>query len=129
MSPADSRAWVGSLFRQLVYAPMDWNDTPLWLAFGLAGNLTFSCRFLVQWVAAERAKRSFIPTAFWYLSIAGSAILLIYAVHRKDPVFTLAYLPNCVVYVRNLMLIHRAGDHGSASGNAASVLPPASRAA
>jgi lipid-A-disaccharide synthase-like uncharacterized protein len=44
---------------------MDWNDTPFWLALGLAGNLTFCSRFLVQWVAAERAKRSFIPTAFW----------------------------------------------------------------
>ena len=92
---------------------MDWNDTPFWLALGLAGNLAFFSRFLVQWLASERAKRSFIPMAFWYLSIAGSLILLIYAIHRKDPIFTLAYLPNCVVYVRNVMLIRRTDDDGS----------------
>jgi lipid-A-disaccharide synthase-like uncharacterized protein len=107
---------------------MDWNDAPFWLAFGLAGNLTFSSRFLVQWVASERAKRSFIPNVFWYLSIAGSAILLIYAIHRKDPIFTLAYLPNCVVYVRNLMLIHRTGEQGSPSASPSSLLPPPTRA-
>jgi lipid-A-disaccharide synthase-like uncharacterized protein len=63
------------------------------------------------------------------LSIAGSAILLIYAIHRKDPIFTLAYLPNCVVYVRNLMLIHGTGDRGSPSRDAAPLLPTPRRAA
>lgn len=109
-------------------APMDWNDAPFWLAFGLAGNLAFSSRFLVQWVASERAKRSLIPIAFWHLSIVGSAILLIYAIHRKDPIFTLAYLPNCVVYVRNLMLIHRTGVDGSPSMSTVPFLPPPGRA-
>jgi lipid-A-disaccharide synthase-like uncharacterized protein len=61
----------------------------------------------VQWIASERAGRSYVPVAFWWLSIAGSLMLLAYALHRRDPVFILAYLPNCVVYVRNLMLIHR----------------------
>lgn len=86
---------------------MDWNDSPAWLAFGLLGNLAFFSRFLVQWVASERAGQSVIPLAFWYLSLAGSIILLIYALHRRDLIFTLAYLPNSVVYVRNLMLIRR----------------------
>lgn len=86
---------------------MNWNDTPFWLGFGLLGNLAFFSRFLVQWVASERAGRSFIPLSFWYLSLAGSLVLLIYAVHRRDPIFTLAYLPNAVVYVRNLVLIRR----------------------
>ncbi len=95
---------------------MDWNDAPLWIAFGLMGNLAFFSRFLLQWVASERAGRSYIPVAFWYLSIAGSVILLIYAIHRKDPVFTLAFLPNCVVYVRNLMLLRRTGASASITG-------------
>lgn len=95
---------------------MDWNDAPLWIAFGLLGNLAFFSRFLLQWVASERAGRSYIPVAFWYLSIAGSAILLVYAIHRKDPVFTLAFLPNSVVYVRNLMLLRRT-DPGVGAAN------------
>ena len=94
---------------------MDWTDTPLWLAFGLLGQAAFGSRFLVQWIDSERAGRSYVPLAFWYLSIAGSVILLIYAIHRKELVFTLAYLPNCFVYTRNLMLIrrHRASESPS----------------
>jgi len=94
---------------------MDWHDSTPWLWIGLAGNAAFFSRFLVQWLASERAGRSYIPIAFWWLSILGSLILLAYAVHRRDPVFVLAYLPNCVVYVRNLMLIHRRGEAGSPS--------------
>jgi len=94
---------------------MDWSDSPLWLAIGLAGNAAFFARFLVQWVASERAGRSYVPVVFWYLSIAGSLILLAYAIHRRDPVFTLAFLPNCVVYVRNLVLLRRSGASESPS--------------
>lgn len=86
---------------------MDWSDSPLWLAIGLAGNAAFFARFLVQWIASERAGRSYVPVAFWHLSIVGSLVLLAYAVHRRDPVFTLAFLPNCVVYARNLVLLRR----------------------
>ena len=89
---------------------MDWSDSTYWLAFGLLGQTAFGARFLVQWIASERAGRSYVPKAFWYLSIVGSLILLIYAIHRKELVFTLAYLPNCVVYVRNLMLLEKRGD-------------------
>jgi lipid-A-disaccharide synthase-like uncharacterized protein len=86
---------------------MDWHDSALWLVIGLIGNAIFFSRFMVQWIASERAGRSYIPTTFWWLSIAGSVVLLLYAIHKRDPVFTLAYLPNCVVYVRNLMLIRK----------------------
>jgi len=97
---------------------MDWSDTPLWLAFGLLGQAAFGSRFLVQWIASERAGRSYVPLSFWYLSIAGSLVLLIYAIHRKELVFLLAYLPNCVVYTRNLMLIHKRGVRESPSSQA-----------
>jgi len=86
---------------------MDWHDGAIWLGIGLAGNALFFSRFVVQWLASERAGRSFVPISFWWLSIVGSVVLLGYAIHRKDPVFTLAFLPNCVVYVRNLMLIRK----------------------
>ncbi|MCC6640254.1 MAG: lipid-A-disaccharide synthase N-terminal domain-containing protein [Deltaproteobacteria bacterium] len=65
---------------------------------------------MIQWLASEKAGKSIVPTAFWYLSIGGSAILLIYAVHKRDPVFILAYLPNAFVYMRNLQLIKRHED-------------------
>jgi len=86
---------------------MDWKDASFWLLLGLTGNALFFSRFVVQWIASERRGRSYVPVAFWWLSIAGSLVLLVYAIHRRDPVFTLAFLPNCVVYVRNLMLIRK----------------------
>ncbi len=86
---------------------MEWTDTPAWLVLGLAGNGLFFSRFLIQWIASERAGRSLVPRSFWILSLAGSAVLLAYALHRRDPVFTIAYLPNAVVYWRNLALLQR----------------------
>ena len=87
---------------------MDWSEPYYWIAFGLAGNAAFATRFLVQWIASERAEKSVIPVSFWYLSIVGSLILLVYAIHRGDPIFTLAYLPNALIYGRNLVLMRRA---------------------
>ena len=92
---------------------MDWSDQLHWLALGLLGNVAFLGRFLVQWVASERAGRSYIPRSFWHLSLIGSALLLGYAIHRRDPVFGLAYLPNGVVYLRNLALLRRSAATGT----------------
>ncbi len=86
---------------------MDWSDSPGWLAFGLIGQAAFFSRFLIQWIASERAGESIIPMAFWYLSLVGSLILLVYAIHRKEAVFLLAYLPNAAVYLRNIHLVRR----------------------
>jgi lipid-A-disaccharide synthase-like uncharacterized protein len=61
----------------------------------------------VQWIASERAGESVVPRVFWSLSILGSLILLVYAVHLKNPVFTLAYLPNAFIYARNISLLNR----------------------
>jgi lipid-A-disaccharide synthase-like uncharacterized protein len=72
---------------------------------GFCGQAIFMSRFMVQWIASERAKRSVIPVAFWYLSLAGSLILLIYAVYVQDPVFVFGQLFGFVVYIRNLFLI------------------------
>jgi lipid-A-disaccharide synthase-like uncharacterized protein len=78
-----------------------------WAVLGLVAQLAFTGRFLVQWIASERAKKSVIPTSFWYMSLLGSAGLLFYAIVRADPVFILGQSFGSVVYVRNLMLIHR----------------------
>jgi len=87
---------------------MEWNDSLGWLVFGLLGNAAFASRFLLQWIASERAGASVVPMAFWYLSIVGSLVLLVYALHLGDPIFTLAYLPNAFVYWRNIQLRKRA---------------------
>lgn len=79
----------------------------LWVAFGLAGQLLFGSRFIVQWIASERKKVSYIPVVFWYLSLSGGIITLIYAIHIRDTVFTLAQGAGLMVYLRNLMLIYR----------------------
>jgi lipid-A-disaccharide synthase-like uncharacterized protein len=86
---------------------VDWSDSVYWIAFGLLGNAAFAARFWVQWIASERAERSIVPVVFWYLSIVGSLILLVYAIHRRDPIFTLAYLPNAFIYARNIVLVRR----------------------
>ena len=79
----------------------------LWLLVGFAGQAAFSARFLVQWLASERAGKSVVPLAFWYLSIAGSLTLLSYAIVRQDPVFILGQSFGVLIYSRNLILIHR----------------------
>lgn len=85
-------------------AQLPFSFHPMFL-LGLLGQACFFSRFLVQWVASERKKSSVVPTAFWYLSIAGGAIILIYAVWRRDPVFVLGQSVGLVVYTRNITLI------------------------
>ncbi len=78
-----------------------------WIILGLAAQLAFTARFLVQWIASERAGKSVIPIAFWYLSLVGSIGLLIYSVIRADPVFILGQSVGSFIYIRNLTLIYR----------------------
>jgi lipid-A-disaccharide synthase-like uncharacterized protein len=80
-----------------------------WLVIGLVGQGLFFMRFIVQWIASERRKASVIPVQFWYWSIGGSLVLLLYAIHLHDPVFILGQSLGSVIYVRNLMLIAREG--------------------
>lgn len=85
----------------------------VWVAIGLCGQLMFTARFLVQWIASERVRKSVVPVMFWYFSLAGGTILLTYAIYRRDPVFMLGQSMGLVIYARNLWLIraeHRAAD-------------------
>ena len=79
----------------------------LWLIVGLLGQLLFSLRFFVQWLASEREKRSIVPISFWYFSIGGSFLLLAYSIQRRDPVFIIGQSMGFVIYIRNLVLIDR----------------------
>jgi lipid-A-disaccharide synthase-like uncharacterized protein len=79
----------------------------IWVLIGLGGQLAFTARFLVQWIASERAGRSTVPIAFWYFSVVGGTILLSYALYREDPVFILGQSMGLAIYSRNLWLIRR----------------------
>ena len=83
---------------------------------GMLGQVLFFSRFLVQWIASEKKGQSVVPLSFWFLSIGGGFLLLIYALWRKDPVITLGQLVGLFVYVRNLMLIHRHKSAQPADG-------------
>jgi len=81
------------------------SETTLWIVIGFMGQALFSARFIVQWLASERAKRSLIPMAFWYFSLLGGVVLLSYAIHKRDPVFIAGQGAGLFVYLRNLYLI------------------------
>ena len=77
----------------------------VWLLIGFLGQGLFASRFLVQWLASERARRSVMPITFWYFSLGGGVILLAYSIYKADPVFILGQGLGLVVYMRNLYLI------------------------
>ncbi len=80
----------------------------IWLGIGFLGQGLFFGRWLVQWIASERTAESRVPVSFWYMSLIGGLITLAYAIYRMDPVFISGQALGAVVYVRNLILIHRA---------------------
>lgn len=87
--------------------PQSWAGRS-WILFGFGAQAVFTARFLVQWIASERSGKSYVPLAFWYLSIAGAALLLTYAVIWKhDAVVAVGQLTGGFIYIRNLMLIRR----------------------
>jgi lipid-A-disaccharide synthase-like uncharacterized protein len=77
-----------------------------WIALGFLAQAMFTMRFVVQWLASEKAGKSVMPIAFWFFSIGGGVLLLIYAIQRKDPVFIAGQGLGLFIYVRNLMLIY-----------------------
>lgn len=79
-----------------------------WVSLGLAGQAIFMGRMLVQWFVSEKSKRSIIPVSFWWMSLVGSTMLLVYFIWRRDIVGILGNLTGWIVYVRNLVLIHRS---------------------
>ena len=79
----------------------------VWLGVGFLGQAFFSMRFLIQWIASERQRKSVVPRFFWYFSVGGGMTLLAYAIHRRDPVFIVGQAAGLLVYARNLYFIFR----------------------
>lgn len=81
--------------------------TSLWLGLGFVAQALFASRFIVQWISSERAGQSVVPLSFWYLSLGGALLLLIYAIYKRDPVFITGQSVGGLIYARNLVLIAR----------------------
>jgi lipid-A-disaccharide synthase-like uncharacterized protein len=93
---------VGQYLIDVFYIKLDW-----WVLLGFAAQALFTMRFLVQWLASERAGRSVVPTAFWLFSVGGGFLLFLYALYRRDPVFILGQGLGLFIYLRNLQFISR----------------------
>ena len=93
---------VGGYLHDVFITNLDW-----WVVLGFAAQALFTMRFLVQWLASERAGHSVIPLAFWWFSIGGGLLLLVYALYRKDPVFIAGQAFGVFVYLRNLYFVLR----------------------
>lgn len=78
-----------------------------WLVFGVLAQLVFGARFILQWIMSERAGRSVIPLSFWFLSIGGGLMTLVYGFVRREPVIIIGQGLSTAIYVRNLALIAR----------------------
>jgi lipid-A-disaccharide synthase-like uncharacterized protein len=79
----------------------------VWVTLGFLGQLLFTGRMLVQWLISEQSRRSVIPTAFWWMSLAGASMLLAYFLWRRDPIGVLGQATGWFIYVRNLWMIYR----------------------
>jgi lipid-A-disaccharide synthase-like uncharacterized protein len=84
-----------------------------WLAFGLVAQLFFTARFLVQWISSERAGKSIVPMAFWFFSMGGGLMTLVYGIVKREPVIIVGQALATIIYVRNIMLIVK--NRGKAS--------------
>ncbi len=86
-----------------------WAETPttelVWLLIGFSAQLMFSMRFILQWIASERARRSIVPETFWYFSFIGGLMLFAYAIYRVDPVFIMGQGTGLLIYARNIYFI------------------------
>lgn len=89
----------------------------VWLGIGFLAQLMFSMRFILQWIASERAKRSVMPEVFWYFSVAGGAMLFAYAIYRGDPVFILGQGMGLFIYARNIQLIWKQKAAGQTTAD------------
>lgn len=95
---SDVRAYLYDVF----VAKLDF-----WLIFGITAQLLFTARFVVQWIVSERLGKSVLPIAFWFLSMGGGVMLLIYGLVRREPIIIMGQALAVFIYMRNLMLIFR----------------------
>lgn len=81
-------------------------ETWLWLAVGVAGQALFACRFIIQWIATERQRKSVFPVSFWYISVVASLLLMACHLQRGELLFAIGLIATILIYLRNLWFIH-----------------------
>jgi lipid-A-disaccharide synthase-like uncharacterized protein len=91
---------ISAIFYDAFVAKFDF-----WLVFGIVAQLLFAARFIVQWISSEKAGKSVIPFAFWFFSMGGGLMTLVYGVVKREPVIILGQGLATIIYVRNIMLI------------------------
>jgi lipid-A-disaccharide synthase-like uncharacterized protein len=117
--------WTAHLFGDGRFLGIEWNT---WKVIGWLGNAVFFSRFFLQWYATEKRKQVVVPPAFWWLSLAGSGLLLSYALfYRRDSVFIFAYLFTWIPYIRNLVIHYRHLEAHRACGQCGVECPPHAR--
>ena len=99
----------------------------VWKVLGWLGNAIFFSRFFVQWHATEKLKRVVVPAAFWWLSLAGSLLLLSYSLHKHDSVLIFAYAFTWIPYIRNLVIHRRDAAAHVGCSSCGKLCPPHSR--
>ena len=90
-------------------ASIETNPEQIMIVVGFAGQGLFAMRFIIQWLSSEKQAKSVIPVAFWYFSIGGGSVLLLYAIWRQDPVIICGQGLGLFIYLRNLYFIRRDG--------------------
>ena len=112
-----ARGFANALLAAFPFLPDSLATHPeqIMIIVGFAGQGLFAMRFIVQWLTSEGQGRSVIPIAFWYFSIGGGAVLLLYAIWRQDPVIICGQGLGLFIYLRNLFLIKRSRSSQSAS--------------
>lgn len=80
----------------------------LWILFGFLAQFVFFTRFAVQWYVSEKSGKSVVPMSFWYISIAGTVLIIVYSYHINDVVFFVANVLSLGIYARNIALARRA---------------------
>ena len=109
----DLQNMIGDYFHDVFVNNVDW-----WVLLGIVAQFLFTMRFVVQWWASEKAKRSVVPMTFWWFSIGGGALLLMYALYRRDPVFILGQGTGLLIYLRNIHFIWTHKKQSKADGAA-----------
>jgi lipid-A-disaccharide synthase-like uncharacterized protein len=93
---------VRAYFYDVFVAKLDF-----WLVFGIVAQLLFTARFVVQWIVSEKLGRSVVPVAFWFLSMGGGLMLLVYGIVRREPIIIIGQGMAVFIYLRNLALIFK----------------------
>lgn len=98
---------MGGVFLLLCLLSLKLNHSP-WMLVGWLGQFIFLTRFPLQWWQAERRGTVELPAHFWWISLSGSLLLLLYAAWGHDWVILSGQAVGLLTYARNLVLLHRA---------------------